>query len=69
MEHKTANDYGLKVGEVYRPRKGSRSSEREILWISADGRMIQYDGPAVRLGRHHPTVSVDSFVKWAGLDK
>jgi hypothetical protein len=29
---------------------------------------VQYHGPAVKLGRHHPIVSVEAFLKWAAYD-
>lgn len=63
----TAESYGLKVGETYESRKGSRSPDREILWISEDGDRVQYDGLAVGIGRHYPTVTADAFAKWAGI--
>lgn len=63
----TAKDYGLEVGETYRSRKGSRSPDRTILWISSDGTMVQYDGLAVPIGRLFPRVTADGFAKWAGI--
>jgi hypothetical protein len=63
-----AADYGLAVGETYQSRRGSRSPERTIIWISDDGRRLQYDGPAVRIGRHYPAVSADAFASWAGIE-
>lgn len=64
----TASEYGLKVRETYSSRKGSHSPEREIIWISADGGRVQYDGAAVRYGRPYPTVTADDFAKWAGIE-
>lgn len=62
-----ASDYGLAQGSTYSARTGSRSPERTVLWISPDGRRVQYDGPAVRIGRNYPVVSAEAFAKWAGL--
>ena len=64
----TASEYGLKVGEVYPSRKGSRSPDRYIMWISPDGTKVQYDGDAVRRGQHYPTTTGDAFAKWAGIE-
>lgn len=66
---RTAGDYGLEVGRSYRSRKGSRSPDREIIWISNDGTRVQYDGDAVKLGRRFPVVSADAFAKWAGIEE
>lgn len=63
----TAEEYGLRVGETYQSRKGSRSPDRKILWISSDGTVIQYDGPAVPIGRLFPRITADGFAKWAGI--
>lgn len=59
----------LRVGKVYTSRKGSRSPYRVIIWISADGEKVQYDGPAVRWGQRFPVVSRAAFLKWAGLSE
>ena len=62
-----AFEYGLIVGATYPARKGARSAERTILWISADGEKVQYDSDAVANGRRYPTVIADVFAKWAGI--
>jgi len=62
-----ASEYGIEVGRTYESRKGSRSPARYVLWISADGRSVQYDGAAVRMGQRYPSVSADAFARWAGL--
>lgn len=65
----TAPSLTLEVGKRYRakrPRRhGDGFNDREILWIARDGDRVQYDGPAVALGRHFPTVSRDKFLAWA----
>lgn len=63
----TANEYGIEVGRTYESRPGSRSAPREVIWVSALGDTVQYDGPAVKLGSRYPQVSADAFAKWAGL--
>lgn len=61
--------YGLTTGTTYQARKGARSPYRTIIWISGEGDRVQYDGPAVAQGRHYPTITVDAFVKWAGIEQ
>ncbi|MBE0599887.1 MAG: hypothetical protein IH568_01090 [Burkholderiaceae bacterium] len=62
-----AHELGLEVGKTYAARKGSRSPERTIIWINEAGTQVQYDGPAVRNGRHYPSASTEDFAKWAGI--
>ena len=62
-----AHERGLEVGKTYAARKGSRSPERTIIWINEAGTQVQYDGPAVRNGRHYPSASTEDFAKWAGI--
>lgn len=71
----TPRELELVVGGVYRakrPRKmwvdidGPVYNDRTILWMSDDGGRLQYDGPAVGVGRHYPKVSREQFLKWAG---
>lgn len=63
----TAADYGIEIGKTYESRKGSKAQPREVIWISADGLKVQYDGPAVKLGSQYPAVSAEAFAKFAGL--
>lgn len=65
----------IQVGKTYRAKKPTRYfyfsvgevfNDRTVLWISPDRTKVQYDGPAVKMGRHYPTVPMDKFVKWAG---
>lgn len=62
----------LTVGRTYRAKKPANSrglvNDRTILWIGALGMTVQYDGPAVAMGRHYPKVSREDFLKWAGRD-
>lgn len=67
MSDPMASDYGIEQGATYPARRGSRSPERTVLWISPDGRRVQYDGPAVKLGHNYPVVTTEAFAKWAGL--
>lgn len=62
-----ASDYGLVLGGVYSSRKGSRSPDRKIIYISPSGFQLQYDGDAVRWGQHFPQTTADAFAKWAGI--
>ncbi|MEL8056269.1 MAG: hypothetical protein AAGK66_08950 [Pseudomonadota bacterium] len=65
----TAAEYGVELGRTYSSRKGSRSPNRYVMWISSDGLLVQYDGPAVPLRSRYPEVSADTFAKWAGMSE
>lgn len=60
----------LVVGGVYRAKKPGRVgwagdfNDREILHIGLAE--VQYDGPAVALGRKYPKVMIKDFLAWAG---
>lgn len=64
----------LKVGRTYRAKKprpvpgdyAPLVNDRTIKWIGAFE--VQYDGPAVSMGRHYPKVSHEQFRKWADRD-
>ena len=60
----------LVVGGVYRAKKPARVgregdwNDREILYIGLAE--VQYDGPAVAMGRYYPKVMIKDFLAWAG---
>ena len=61
----------LQVGRTYRaktprPARGL-VNDRTIIYLGHFG-SVQYDGPAVANGRHYPTVSRETFLKWADRD-
>lgn len=61
------------AGKFYRAKKPRRTddggyNDRYVLWISRDGRSIQYDGPTVAIGRHRPIVPIENFKSWAGSE-
>ena len=62
----------LTVGRTYRAKRPANSgglvNDRLIIWKSQDGSLVQYDGPAVRLGATYPKVTSDKFSEWAGED-
>lgn len=68
----TQND--LRVGRTYRAKRPAASgnffepliNDRTITWIG--GGKVQYDGPAVAIGRRRPIVDADAFIKWADRD-
>lgn len=76
MPDHTLTTADLQVGATYRGKRPRRVgtaadrsptyNDRTILWLSGDGSRVQYDGPAVALGRNYPTVSADDFLAWAG---
>ena len=60
----------LTVGKTYRGKRRrpvglDRWDDRVVLWISSDGKRVQYDSASVGLGRHYPTVTVERFLAWA----
>ena len=65
----------LKVGATYRAKRPQRIShflqpdeynDRTIVWLGT--RQVQYDGPAVAIGRKRPMVTREAFLKWAGKE-
>jgi len=63
----------LEARKYYRAKKPRRIidggfNDRYILWISKDGRSIQYDSPTIGIGRLHPTVPIEKFLKWVGRE-
>ena len=63
----------LAIGKTYRAKKPARAggilhtfvNDRQIMWVSADFAHVQYDSPALPLGRHYPRVTMEAFLKWA----
>jgi hypothetical protein len=70
----TAND--VKVGRIFSAKRPSVSgdifcpvyNDRQVVHVDALGLLVQYDSPAVKLGRHYPRVPMEKFLKWAGAD-
>lgn len=64
----------LKVGRTYRAKKPAPSdasraalvNDRTVIWVGEFD--VQYDGPAVAIGRKLPRVSKEAFLKWADRD-
>lgn len=64
----------LKRGRTYRAKKPRPVSsgcavlvnDRTVMFVGATE--IQYDGPAVKPGRHYPKVSKAAFLAWAERD-
>lgn len=63
----------LKVGRTYRAKKPAPIAgypalvnDRTIIWIGLTE--VQYDGPAVGLGRRYPKVPKEKFIAWADRD-
>ncbi|WP_176331584.1 hypothetical protein [Burkholderia vietnamiensis] len=59
-------------GQVWRAKRPSNSqglvNDRLILRISPIMGTIQYDSPSVGFGRRYPSVTIDTFEKWAGRE-
>ena len=57
-------------GHTYRAKKPRNANgfvnDRTIVYIGWD--IVQYDGPAVAIGRHYPKIAKGDFVKWAERD-
>lgn len=57
-------------GRTYRAKKPANSggvvNDRTLLHVGMFE--VQYDGPAVPLGRKYPKVTIEAFRKWADRD-
>lgn len=70
----TSENLSLVVGRVYRAKRPARTgsiidpvwNDRMIIWIGEYD--VQYDSPAITLGRRYPRVSKEAFLKWAHSD-
>ena len=64
----------IQVGRVYSGKNPSLIglprvyNDRQVVWIDPTRTRVQYDGPAVAIGRHRPIVRMDAFLKWARAD-
>lgn len=62
----------VKVGRTYRGKTPGYAkgfvNDRTVLWVDREKRLLQYDGPAVALGRTRPVISLDQFIEWAKHD-
>lgn len=62
----------LQVGRCYRAKVPGQANgfvnDRQVIWMSADGARLQFDGPAIRLGGKYKELSSEQFMKWAGRD-
>lgn len=61
----------LIVGHTYRARNPKEIlfvgfNDRTIVWTN--GIKLRYDGPAVKMGQHYPTKTVEDFLGWAKMD-
>lgn len=59
-------------GRCYRAKRPAYANgfvnDRCVIRINRTLGTVQYDGPAVAMGRHYPTVSIDTFERWAKRD-
>lgn len=61
----------LEIGATYRAKRfrespfGGVTNDRTILWMNSERTEVQYDSPALPMGRHYPTVAADAFLRWA----
>jgi len=64
----------IKIGRCYRGKKPAPCradgmvNDRQVRWMSADLKELQYDGPAVQEGHHYPRLSMLAFLEWASHD-
>lgn len=64
----------LRKGRTYRGKKpraitqlgDALVNDRTIIYLGID--FVQYDGPAVKTGRHYPRVKREEFLAWAERD-
>ena len=64
----------IKTGKTYRAKRPKRlaftnaHNDRTVLWMSSVGSIstkVQYNSPAVHIGRRYPIVPMEKFLKWA----
>ena len=63
----------LEAGKFYRGKKPRRMddggyNDRYVLYISKDGRQVQYDSPTINNGRNYPFTPTEKFLLWAGKE-
>lgn len=63
----------IKVGRVYRAKKPKPVGfferlydDRVVLYV--DPGRVQYDSPSVKVGKKHPFIEREKFIKWASRD-
>ena len=60
----------LKLGHVYRAQKprcaNGYVNDRQIIWMNEE--QVQYNGPAVAIGRNYPIIPMSRFLQWASHD-
>jgi hypothetical protein len=57
-----------KPAAVHRFLEPALVNDRQVLWVSSDRSLVQYDSPTVSNGRRYPQVTMEKFLKWAGSD-
>lgn len=62
----------IKVGSTYRGKSPGYTkgyvNDRTVVRISNVLGELQYDGPAVGIGRNYPAISIRGFIAWAEHD-
>ena len=70
VESMTLLPQSLKTGHVYRGKNPRCSNgyvnERQIIWMNEE--QVQYNGPAVAIGRNYPIIPMSRFLQWASHD-
>ncbi len=60
------------VGRTYRGKSPGYAkgfvNDRTVIWVDRVNHRVQYDGPAVSLGRARPIVTLENFCEWALRD-
>lgn len=70
------NENDIVVGKCYEAKRPalcgnifeSYVNDRQVIWISSDKSLVQYDSPSVKNGRNYPKVSMEKFLNWAARD-
>lgn len=62
----------IRTGRTYRAKSPGYAkgfvNDRTVVWVDRANRTVQYDGPAITLGRTRPLISLDAFLEWAKHD-
>jgi hypothetical protein len=69
----TVSELKLEARKYYRAKKPRRIvdggyNDRYVVWISNDGRSIQYDSPTIGIGRSYPIIPIEKFQVWVGRE-
>lgn len=51
-----------------RPTRGGYYNDRMVLWVSTEGKRVQYDSDSIARNGKYPTIDREKWDAWADLD-